>query len=138
MSFDLSRNNQGTAWLVDKREGLREGLSELSIKSEWTCLLAAPAAIATAMIMLAEAVTLIGETIIKGLVNIIGAGFTCKCDFMRGMTQLFVTLPIAAIAYPIMIVKHFAEVFFYLRINLSFKKKPNTIYQNCTARSLKF
>ncbi|MEM1282145.1 MAG: hypothetical protein AAGG81_01185 [Chlamydiota bacterium] len=51
-------------------------------------------AVASSLLTLCERVGSVVETILKGLGNILIFPFTKKCEFLKGLKQLFIELPI--------------------------------------------
>lgn len=62
-------------------------------KSEFTCLLALPVAVAGLCIDSVTLIASLGEMIIKGLVNIFGAPFSPTLDASRGMLVIATSIP---------------------------------------------
>lgn len=97
MNFDLSRVDQGAFFLETAHVCLMREIGCLAHKSAATRYLAIPAAAASLALSLATVVASVGESIIKGLANILGAPFSKQCDFWRGVKQIFMHAPYKAI-----------------------------------------
>jgi len=93
-SFNLSNAYQSMMFFEDVKSKALEKLIDFS--KEHTNIarcIGLPLAFYSSLLDLAQAVSTIGELIIKGIANICGSAFLKECDFKKGVKQLFLQLP---------------------------------------------
>lgn len=99
-TFDLSISNQTTQIENDIKTQFYGKLYVLSTKTQWIRAAGPLIGVASGVLTLAFEISLIFETIIKGLANILGSPFFKNCHFYTGATQLTLELGKHLLQFP--------------------------------------
>lgn len=93
-NFNLSIISQSMMFFEDLKVSVSEKLINFSKQhtniARFTGL---PIALCSSLLDLAQTVSTIGESLIKGVANIFGSPFSEKCKFSKGVKQIFVQFP---------------------------------------------
>jgi len=116
MIFDLECSNQLSTSISKKTIGIYEYFFTQAKKGgaprEFTRLAGFPVGLAQALLTIAGHVAELGESIIKGGCNLVGAPFSKKCKAIIGAKQLFLNVPLQALYLIEAPIAHIAYTFF--------------------------
>ena len=93
MPFEFNHTMQSDIFFEGLKTSLYEKIAEASEKSSWMRASGPLVAIASAALTLSMRVAEVVESIIKGLANIFGSPFSEKCSALKGLKQIFISLP---------------------------------------------
>lgn len=111
MGFDLTSVTQGLFFIEVQKYKMLSGIEYLGKKSQWTGLLALPAAVGYLSLDIIKIVTFIGEAVIKGLAHLFGSPFNPNCSAKKAVCILLCCLPIS-IVLGVNAVQHAILVFY--------------------------
>jgi hypothetical protein len=109
--FNLSNTNYCERLNLSIKDSLYEAVKDTSTKTYWIRLAAMPLGITVGLLTIATRVACFVEDFIKGLVNIFGCLFTDKCNFKKGVQQLFMDTPWQMVLIPVSIVDAVYKIF---------------------------
>ena len=93
-SLNLSNSCQSKMFFGDIKSKALEKLIDFSKEhTNLTRSIGLPLALCSSLLDLAQAVSTIGELLIKGIANIFGSPFSEKCKCLNGVKQIFAQLP---------------------------------------------
>lgn len=93
MSFDLNNTMQSVGYGEQIKENLYSSVKKESEKYSYMRFSGPAVGFASLWIGTLTKVALVVEALLKGFVNILGSLFTSKCEWKRGLTQLFIEAP---------------------------------------------
>jgi hypothetical protein len=98
-NFNLAITSQSTMFFDDIKIKAYDKLIEISKEHEIAIrFIGLPLALCTSLIDLAEAISTIFESLIKGIINIVGSPFSEKCHVLKGVKQIFLQIPLHLIS----------------------------------------
>jgi hypothetical protein len=122
VSFNLTSMTQGLFFIEEQKYKFLSGIEHLGKKSKLTGLLALPVTVVFSTLEAVKIITLIGESVIKGLANLFGASFNKNCDAKRGVFFLAICIPVAVVL-SFTAVQHAMLVFYKTLV------EPNDIFK---------
>ena len=97
MRFDLSNTCQSAIYFEDIKVKVKVNEKLIAFSKKHTNIArftGLPIALCYSLLNIAKSVSGVAESVIKGIVNILGAPFSEECNFLNGLKQLFVQFPV--------------------------------------------
>lgn len=96
MSLELHHTSTCLNWAAKTQENLYKNCQSSSLNHFWLMRFSGlGVGLASATIATIGTVGRVGETAIKGLTNIFGAPCSDNCNFLKGLKQIFIQLPLS-------------------------------------------
>ncbi|MGA8163991.1 MAG: hypothetical protein WB791_03080 [Waddliaceae bacterium] len=94
-NFNFSITSQSAMFFQDLEIKASDKLIEFSENhTNVARFIGLPIGLCSSLLGLAQAVSNVGESAIKGIANIVGSPFSKKCSLTKGLKQLFIQAPL--------------------------------------------